>query len=75
MASPRIFFAFDAAGGLVIPAGVTIAVSPYAVHHDPAYYENPRQWNPSNFDADKVAARPAFTFIPFGTGQRTCLGE
>ncbi|KAK7573326.1 hypothetical protein V9T40_010517 [Parthenolecanium corni] len=61
--------------GLVIPAGVTIAVSPYAVHHDPAYYENPRQWNPSNFDADKVAARPAFTFIPFGTGQRTCLGN
>ncbi|KAK7588222.1 hypothetical protein V9T40_005467 [Parthenolecanium corni] len=60
--------------GHLIPAGVSIVAAYVLMHRDEKYYSNPSQWNPANFDADKVASRPAGAFVPFGYGPRKCLG-
>ncbi|KAK7595118.1 hypothetical protein V9T40_001551 [Parthenolecanium corni] len=39
------------------------------------YYPNPETWNPHNFDAEIVAQRPTYTFIPFALGLRQCVAK
>lgn len=69
------FSLFIDLAGHLIPAGVSIVAAYVLMHRDEKYYSNPSQWNPANFDADKVASRPAGAFVPFGYGPRKCLGE
>jgi cytochrome P450 len=52
-----------------------MAVSPYVMHRNPAYWRNPEEFDPSRFGAEESAARPQFAYIPFGAGPRKCLGE
>lgn len=59
----------------IVPAGATIIVSVFDIHHNPELYPEPFVWNPHNFDPEKVASRPPYTFIPFGAGPRICIGE
>ena len=61
--------------GQVIPAGCRVIMATYAIHHNEKYYPNPDEWNPHNFDADRVAERHPYSFLPFGFGLRTCLGR
>jgi cytochrome P450 len=65
----------DRLNGHDIPAGSVMAVSPYVMHRNPAYWRNPEEFDPSRFGAEESAARPQFAYIPFGAGPRKCLGE
>jgi cytochrome P450 len=60
-------------GGYHIPAGTTMFVTPYTVHHDPRHWPEPERFDPDRFAPD--APRPArYTYLPFGGGQRRCVG-
>lgn len=63
--------------GHVIPSGVDVGVSIYALHHKANYYPDPYTYAPerwlSNDDASVDAARSAFN--PFSIGMRSCLGK
>ncbi len=61
--------------GNIIPAGTTIVIFIYGVHHDSRFYSNPDEWNPQNFDSDRVTNRHSYSFIPFGIGPRMCVGK
>lgn len=63
----------DEIGGYFIPAGSTIALSPYITHRLPHLWENPEQFNPDRFAPDAV--RPKFAYFPFGGGPRLCIGQ
>jgi cytochrome P450 len=58
-----------------VPAGSTVLVSPYVVHHDPRWYPEPFRFDPSRWANDGASSRPRQTFIPFGGGPRVCIGE
>lgn len=45
------------------------------LQRDPEYYDNPDEFNPDNFSPEKEAARPDFTWLPFGYGPRQCIGK
>ena len=60
---------FEVAGH-VIPAGDTIAISPYVTHRNPAYYADPER-----FDPDRAYPEHVFAYIPFGGGRRKCVGN
>ncbi len=62
-------------GGYVIPAGATVMVSPWAMHHDARYYPEPLRFYPDRWAPAAQAARPKFSFFPFGAGSRVCIGE
>lgn len=65
----------DEMGGYTIPAGTLIVTSPYTLHRHPAYWEKPLVFDPERFSPSKIAAQVPFTYVPFSTGSRICIGQ
>jgi cytochrome P450 len=57
--------------GVAIRRGTLVMYSPYLTHRDPMLWVNPLDFTPERF-AQPV---PAWGFIPFSAGERTCLGK
>lgn len=70
----RILVGEDTLGGYTLPAGVVVMLSPYVTHRLPEFWEAPEQFMPERFTAEKVNARPRYTYFPFGGGPRQCIG-
>jgi len=62
-------------GGFTIPAGAFVVLSPYVTHRDPRFFPDPLRFDPGRFTPEARAARPKFTYFPFGGGARGCIGE
>jgi cytochrome P450 len=71
----RIAEADDEICGYKIPAGTILVVSPYVMHHHPAYWENPESFDPQRFLPERAAGRPRYAYFPFGGGPRMCIGN
>ncbi|KAK7710337.1 hypothetical protein SLS64_005922 [Diaporthe eres] len=65
-------------GGQTFPAGVELAVSPYAIHRNGEYYPDPLAYKPERWLADSVGAeavkKAQSAFCPFSIGARQCIG-
>ncbi|MGT2532569.1 cytochrome P450 [Streptomyces nojiriensis] len=59
-------------GGVRLPAGTAIAISPYTVHWNPALHPRPRAFDPDRWNS-RSADRSAY--LPFGSGPRRCIGD
>jgi cytochrome P450 len=59
----------------LIPAGSLVLMSQYLMHRDPRYYPEPNRFDPLRWSGEAKAARPKFSYFPFGGGPRVCLGE
>ena len=62
-------------GEYTIPAGSSILMSQYVMHHNPRYYEEPNQFNPDRWTEEFKSLLPRFCYFPFGGGIRGCIGE
>ena len=62
-------------GEYTIPAGSSILMSQYVMHHDPRYYEEPERFNPDRWTAEFKTQLSRFSYFPFGGGIRGCVGE
>ncbi len=71
----RKSLADDELGGYRIPAGSTVAICTYVMHHHPAYWENPEGFDPMRFSEERSAGRPEYSYLPFGGGPRRCIGN
>jgi len=58
-----------------IPAGSILLMSPYVVHRDPRWFPEPEKFDPDRWLPENAAARPKFSYFPFGGGTRVCIGE
>lgn len=58
-----------------IPKGAHLIVSPLVVHHDARWWPEPERFDPDRFLDEHKAARPKFSYMPFGGGARYCIGE
>jgi cytochrome P450 len=56
--------------GAPVRAGTLVLYSPFLTHHDPALWADPEAFRPDRF----AEGRPAWGFLPFSAGRRTCLG-
>jgi len=56
--------------GVELPTGTLVVYSPYLTHRDPRLWPEPLCFRPERF----AAGRPAWGFIPFAAGRRSCLG-
>jgi cytochrome P450 len=63
------------AGGYQLPAGSVALASQWVMHHDPRYFPDPYRFDPERWLPEAKAARPKFSYFPFGGGPRTCIGE
>ncbi|HEX9831796.1 MAG TPA: cytochrome P450 [Mycobacterium sp.] len=64
-----------AVNGYRVEAGSLVAVGIYALHHDPALWPNPMDFDPDRFSPENVEARGRWQFLPFLGGGRPCIGE
>ncbi|KAE9418394.1 hypothetical protein Angca_004160 [Angiostrongylus cantonensis] len=62
-------------GDVTLPEGLTVVVWPMPTARDERYWERPEQFYPEHFDAEKVAKRSAYAYIPFSAGPRNCIGQ
>ena len=59
-------------GGYDVPRGTMLLVNVYAIHRDPAVWEDPTEFRPERFEDGKAEGR---LLMPFGMGRRKCPGE
>jgi cytochrome P450 len=58
-----------------IPPGAHFFFSQYMMSRTVEYYPDPLRFDPDRFTPENKAARPKFTYFPFGGGSRQCIGE
>ena len=61
--------------GFVIRSGSYVHVSPFVTHRDPRYFPEPERFDPERWTPEAAAARPKFSYFPFGGGSLQCIGE
>ena len=60
-----------------IDKGMTVLIPYYSIHMDESYYPDPLKFDPERFSSEKggtKAYKEKGIYMPFGDGQRMCLG-
>lgn len=71
----RVSIEEDHFEGFHIPKNKIVGLYIYGLHHSPKYWKNPEKFDPSRFEKEAVKKRPPYTYLPFGGGQRKCIGS
>jgi cytochrome P450 len=61
--------------GMTIPRGSLVVVSPLVTQRDTRWFPEPERFDPDRWTAEAQAARPKFSYFPFGGGTRMCIGD
>jgi cytochrome P450 len=75
MAIPRRAEREARIGPYRVPAGSEVIIWVYRTHHDPRYYPDPERYLPQRFQDTETDERPRHAYLPFGAGQRACIGQ
>lgn len=62
-------------GGHHFKAGETIVIPIYCFHRNPKFYDQPLEFRPERFTPTFMKDQPKFTYLPFGSGARMCIGH
>lgn len=60
--------------GHPIPPRSIVLLSPWATHHRPDLWPEPRRFDPARFEPAAEQARPKYAYFPFAGGLRGCIG-
>ncbi len=71
----RNVLAADTISGYQIPAGSSVVICPYVTHRHPHFWDRPEEFDPERFTPANAAGRVPLSYIPFGGGQRLCIGK
>jgi cytochrome P450 len=72
---PRVVVSDDVIGGVRIPAGSTVLVSPYLTHRLPDVWPDPGAFDPERFAPHREERRNRFAYLAFGAGPHRCVGS
>ncbi|KAB8265005.1 cytochrome P450 [Aspergillus pseudonomiae] len=61
-------------GGYQLPKGAALIIALYAIHSNPDIWDNPHRFDPDRWDHFNPKDKPKCSYIPFGTGPRSCIG-
>jgi cytochrome P450 len=61
--------------GQPVPAGTAVNYCSWASHRLPEVFEDPEAFIPARFEPERKAALPRGAYVPFGGGQRICIGK
>jgi len=72
--SGRQAIADDVVCGRRVAAGTTMIISPFVLHRHRKLWDDPERFDPDRFSPERSAGRSRFAYLPFGAGQRVCIG-
>jgi cytochrome P450 len=72
---PRRACADTFVGEYAIAKGSEVVIWSYHTHRDGRFYPQPECFRPERFAGAEDAARPKYAYLPFGAGQRACIGQ
>ena len=58
-----------------IPAGTTVVISPYLLHHRADLFPNSEVFDPDRWDPQTATPPPRDAWVAFGGGARRCIGD
>ncbi|NP_001104006.1 cytochrome P450 CYP6AE7 [Bombyx mori] len=61
--------------GLTLDKGDRVHIPVYHLHRDPEYFPEPELFKPERFCGEEKRNIRPFTYLPFGAGPRTCIGQ
>lgn len=62
-------------GGYHVPAGTTLFMSPWLMHHDARWFAEPKRFDPDRWSNGLADRLPRHAYMPFGGGPRICIGN
>jgi cytochrome P450 len=62
-------------GGCTVPRGAYVNYCSWASHRIPEVFPEPEAFIPERFTRERKAALPRGAYVPFGGGQRICIGK
>jgi cytochrome P450 len=65
----------DEIAGFKVAAGTLIRVTPGPIHRHQDFWTEPDRFLPERFSPEESASRVPYTYLPFGAGPRTCIGN
>ena len=64
-----------AIGSYRVPPGASVVASHRVVHHDSRFHRDPERFEPERWLSGDETTLTAFSWFPFGGGERRCIGE
>jgi cytochrome P450 len=61
--------------GVPVRTGTTLFISPWVVHRDARWFDDPDRFDPDRWDGDLARRLPKYAYMPFGGGPRLCIGN
>ena len=52
-----------------------VLISPWVLHRDPRYFDEPDTFRPERWMGNLAHQLPRFAYMPFGGGPRICIGQ
>lgn len=74
-AIPRHIASDTVLGNYPVKHGSEVVLWTYLIHRDPRYYPDPDRFLPERFAPEQENTRPKGSYLPFGAGQRACIGQ
>ncbi len=65
----------DQLGEYTIPAGSDIFLSPYYLHRNTKFWNEPEEYRPERFGSELQKQQHKFSYLPFSAGPRRCIGD
>lgn len=62
-------------GPYLVRRGTTVVMSPWVLHRDPRWWDQPEMFCPQRWSEGQPSRTPRFAYVPFGAGPRTCIGN
>ncbi|MFZ4826435.1 MAG: cytochrome P450 [Phototrophicaceae bacterium] len=72
---PRVTTTDTVLGEYTLEANSILFLSPYLLHHDVRFWENPDRYDPTRFTEENEANITKYAYLPFGGGPRVCIGN
>jgi cytochrome P450 len=72
---PRVTTTDTLLGEYTLEANSILFLSPYLLHHDVRFWENPDRYDPTRFTEENEANITKYAYLPFGGGPRVCIGN
>ncbi|XP_037872543.1 cytochrome P450 CYP9A22 isoform X1 [Bombyx mori] len=65
----------NATKDFILRKGEGLSIPTWSIHHNPEYYPEPYKFDPERFSEENKRNIKPFTYLPFGTGPRNCIGS